>query len=116
MGPTLSLRKMSLIQSGFFALIVVLSIILLTDITKNKNKLTSENRSKTSEYTNYLLGGLKFLFSSKVIFLFLIGTAIYNATWIIWGSIILSPLYFGYSGTDAIAGILRTSLTDPSQA
>lgn len=52
--------------------------------------------------------GISFLFSSKGVFFLLLGFVFIQSTWTIWSSLILFVMYFGYTGTDALAGILRT--------
>jgi MFS family permease len=105
---TLSSRRIVFtIQFGLTIIIIFLILIYLRDI-----KVESQSVDETEINSNlkYLKGGIRFLFSSKAAFLFLIGNAIFNITWMIWSGLILFPLYFGYTGTDALAGLLRTSI------
>ncbi|MHA2203501.1 MAG: MFS transporter [Candidatus Hodarchaeales archaeon] len=113
MATLVSRRIVFAIQFGLTIIIIFLILIYLRDIKINieASVETSELKSsKVSNYFMYLKGGIKFLFSSKAAFLFLIGNAIFSVTWMIWGGLVLFPLYFGYTGTDALAGLLRTSL------
>ncbi|MHA2247913.1 MAG: hypothetical protein ACXADY_23400 [Candidatus Hodarchaeales archaeon] len=48
------------------------------------------------------------MFSSKFAFFLLIGIGILTSTWWIWGTLILFPIYFGYTGDDIGANLLRT--------
>lgn len=101
------------IQTGLSVIVILLVITYLKDIkvsNEEKDKATSSNSEKIINYLLFLKGGVTFLFSSKATFLFLFGLSVYNVTWLIWGNLILTPLYFGYTGTDALAGLLRTSL------
>lgn len=48
------------------------------------------------------------MFSSKAVFFLLFGMAFIIATWTIWAMIVLFPIYFGYTGDDFGANLLRT--------
>lgn len=101
------------IQFGLTTIVILLILVFLRDVKSSKSEvksLNSSNLDKISNYFGLLKGGIAFLFSSKEVFLFLVGSSIYNVTWMIWGSLILFPLYFGYTGTDALASLLRTTL------
>ncbi|MFX0181574.1 MAG: MFS transporter [Candidatus Hodarchaeota archaeon] len=105
-----SRQSVFLLQFGLVLIVIVLILVFLKDIQTDE-ELDSFSESKSiSGYFGFLKGGIKFLFSSKAIFLFLVGTSIYNVTWMIWGNLILFPIYFGYTGSDALASILRTLL------
>ncbi len=109
----ISRRIVFTIQFGLTIIIIFLILVYLRDIkidSETPIKSSELKSSKVSNYFMYLKGGIKFLFSSKAAFLFLVGNAIFNVTWMIWGGLVLFPLYFGYTGTDAFAGLLRTSL------
>ncbi|MHA2307393.1 MAG: MFS transporter [Candidatus Hodarchaeales archaeon] len=101
------------IQFGLSALVIALILYFLKDIQSTKSqalKSYSSISDNIQSYFGFLKGGISFFFSSKKVFLYLIGSSIYNVTWMIWGSLILFPLYFGYTGTDVLASLLRTSL------
>ena len=87
--------------------IVILVILFLVKDIKKEN-IESKKKNSTQNYYNFLKGGVTFLFSSKIAFFFIIGWSIYNVTWVVWGNLILFPLYFGYSGSDSVASVLRT--------
>ncbi|MHA2246591.1 MAG: MFS transporter [Candidatus Hodarchaeales archaeon] len=109
----ISRRIVFAIQFGLTIIIIFLFLAYLRDIKTedvSQIELSEAKSSRISTYFIYLKGGVQFLFSSKAVFLFLIGNAIYNVTWMIWGGLVLFPIYFGYTGTDALAGLLRTSL------
>jgi MFS family permease len=94
----------------FLTLLVILLILLyLTDIKlEGLDNTKAKEKIKLKEYSILLIGGIKFVISSKRIFFFFLGLSIYNVTWLIWGNLILFPIYFGYTGTDALASTLRT--------
>lgn len=113
LATLISRRIVFTIQFGLTTIIILLILIYLKDIKIDKvtpGESSELKTSKVSNYFTYLKGGVKFLFSSKAAFFFLIGNAIFNVTWMIWGGLVLFPLYFGYTGTDVLAGLLRTSL------
>jgi hypothetical protein len=60
-----------------------------------------------SSYFGILGEALKFSFTKKHILTFIIGVCLIQAVWSIWGTFILFPLYFGYTGTDFGAGVFR---------
>ena len=58
-------------------------------------------------YINLAKEGIKFtLFTRHMAFL-VISICLWNMIWHIWAKLILFPIYFGYTGSDAGAGILR---------
>jgi MFS family permease len=99
------------IQFGLAILVTVLILIFLTDAQASsisQDKTRPEFSMK--RYIDFLLGGIRFLFSTRTRFLFIIGLSIQNVVWLIWGNLILFPLYYGYTGTDFLASTLRTTL------
>ncbi|MFX0139399.1 MAG: MFS transporter, partial [Candidatus Hodarchaeota archaeon] len=107
MATVISREIVFLLQSILSFFTISLILVLLQDI-KIDHLDREEKKTKTEGYFYYLKGGIQFLLSSKVTFLFLIGLSIYTVTWYIWGSLLLFPIYFGYSGSDGVTGILRT--------
>ena len=71
-----------------------------------EEELTVEPSS--SNFLTFLLGGFKFLVSSKSTFFFLMGMSLIYAALNVWGSLILFPIYFGYTGSDGLASLFRT--------
>lgn len=96
----------------FLSLIVVFLIFLFVKDIKmdEEENITKDKRDLKREYITFLSGGIKFVFSSKSVSLFIIGLSISNVTWLIWGNLILFPIYFGYTGSDVFASTLRTTL------
>ncbi|MFX1284830.1 MAG: MFS transporter [Promethearchaeota archaeon] len=97
-----------------FFLQVFLTIFLIVYTLKNLNDidfdgdLSGESESQKRSYVQYLKGGIKFMFLSKATFFLILGLAIYQVTWLIWGNLILFPLYFGYTGSDFGTSVIRT--------
>jgi MFS family permease len=96
---------------AIFAIIIIIPIyILVTDEKTDESlKIDSGDQGSSNNYLTHLVGGIKFLFGNKAPFFFITGTALIFSSFAIWGSLILLPLYFGYSGSDSIAATLRTS-------
>ncbi|UCG00348.1 MAG: MFS transporter [Candidatus Heimdallarchaeota archaeon] len=92
------------LQFSLTTFLIVYTSKILAD-TDPKGKISEEEKPS---YFQYLKGGVKFMLLSKTTFLFIIGLAIYQVTWLIWGSLILFPLYFGYTGSDFGTSIIRT--------
>ena len=60
-----------------------------------------------SSYFGIMGEALKFSFTKKHILTFIVGICLIQSVWSIWGTFILFPLYFGYTGTDFGAGGFR---------
>ncbi|MFW9780371.1 MAG: MFS transporter [Candidatus Heimdallarchaeota archaeon] len=95
------------LQSVLVGLLIICVLILVKDLPEESSEESSE-AEKTLTYFTYLKGGIAFLFSSKTAFFFLMGSAIYSVHVMVWARLILFPLYFGYTGNDAGASLLRT--------
>lgn len=91
---------------------IVFLIILVIKLLKIPSTHTEfENQNTTNPkkgYTHYFSSSLKFLFSTKERFFILLGLVIWRVYIIIWGTLILLPIYYGYSGSDKLSGIIRT--------
>ncbi len=98
------------IQFGLSLIVVLLILIFIKDIkTEDEESLSNGEISKNGYFTQ-LTGGIKFLFQNKLTFFFITGLSIYNVVWLIWGNLILFPIYYGYTGSDVLASTLRTVL------
>lgn len=98
---------------GFQAVAVILIIILVYLVVTDEKEDVSigdseKERHSSNNYFKHLVGGVKFLLSSKEAFFFIFGSALLFASFTIWGNLILFPIYFGYSGSDGLASSLRT--------
>ena len=58
-------------------------------------------------YFALLFDGIKFAFSSKLMIFLVLSSVIMTTVGLVWYSLILFPIYFGYTGNDLGAGILR---------
>lgn len=110
------LYSRELVFSVQFFLSLIMIIIVLTQIKDISSKINLKSNQipiinserKKSQYFSYLEGGVRFMFSSKAVFFLLLGMAFITATWTIWAMIVLFPIYFGYTGDDFGANLLRT--------
>ena len=104
-----TLYSREIVFSIQFFLSLIMVIIVLTQIKDISSKIPIINAErKKSQYFSYLEGGVRFMFSSKAVFFLLLGMAFITATWTIWAMIVLFPIYFGYTGDDFGANLLRT--------
>ncbi len=100
-------------QLVFFLQFFLITFLIMYT-SKNLNDIdpdvdvSEESEFPKRSYFEYLKGGIRFMFQSKTTFLFILGLAIYQVTWLIWGNLILFPLYFGYTGSDFGTSIIRT--------
>ena len=95
------------IQGILFIILIPIVIVYLTDAKVDHLAI---GLPKKHSYFYHFTGGFSFLFSSKKTLFLFIGLAIYFALAGVWASLILFPLYFGYTGSDAGVGMLRSSL------
>ncbi|MHA2073689.1 MAG: MFS transporter, partial [Candidatus Hodarchaeales archaeon] len=95
---------------GFLSIFLIILVLLVIKDEEIDMIVSSDKKKKSAVngYFSHFLAGLKFLFSSKAPFFFILGTAFLFGSFAIWGNLILMPLYFGYSGSDSLASGLRT--------
>jgi MFS family permease len=84
----------------------VLTAILFFSIVKDFPGIERPKKSLRS-YFSLLREGIQFVFTSRILLLFIIGLCIGEGLAIIWYELILFPVYFGYTGSDGGVGILR---------
>ncbi len=90
------------------AVLAFIAIIISLTLLRERSQSQKPLLQKKANFSTHLKGGLAFFVSNKRIFFFLLGSAIYDAGWIVWISIILFPFYFGYTGSDQMATLLRS--------
>ncbi len=81
---------------------------LIEDLPEVKAARTK--RPSFSEYTGVLSDGIRFLFSDKYVTYLILGGCIVMSTGMVWGSLILFPMYFAYLLTDVAVSSFRTLL------
>ncbi|MHA1960436.1 MAG: MFS transporter [Candidatus Thorarchaeota archaeon] len=72
-----------------------------------------EKRPSMKEYTNLLKSGVSFVRSDKFVFYVIIGGCVMFSSTMVWGNLILFPLYFSYLLTDIAVSSYRTILFIP---
>ncbi len=97
------------IQAILIAPLILIVLYAIRDVQTGIGKIKKDTDEVKESYFSHFVGGLGFLFSTKAAFFFLVGTALLFASFTIWGNLILFPIYFGYTGTDGMASILRTT-------
>jgi MFS family permease len=84
---------------------VILAVVFLVTI---KNLPGIEIPEKTvKNYFRLMYEGIHFSLTNKVMIFMMLGISFSAGMWIIWGSMILFPLYFSYTGSDAGAASYR---------
>jgi MFS family permease len=90
-----------------FLVQVILMIIIGIVILLTLNDIETTEEKKQENYLRILTGGIDLLIKSPRLLLFVVGSIILAAPIIIWTELILFIFYFGYTGSDASAGIFR---------
>ncbi len=104
-------REFSFLLQGSAGLIFAIIIIYVLNDYFKVDDPNSMVHLKTRNLKNFFTTskeGVKFLFHSKRIFFFLAGIILFQTIWMIWALLILFVIYFGYTGTDFLAGMFRT--------
>ncbi|MHA2250224.1 MAG: MFS transporter [Candidatus Kariarchaeaceae archaeon] len=97
------------VQSILITVIAILVIMILSDLpTEGELALNPEKSSQN--YFDLLKGGISYVISRKSVLIFVLGFSVINAVWTLWGTLMLFPIYFGYTGSDSLAGVLRSSI------
>lgn len=105
-GGSLSTHFSRVLVFKIEASLSLFAIILTLIFLRNSRNYIVKHES--DQYMDHLKGGISFIFSSKKKFIFIFGTSIYDAGWVIWISIILFPFYYGYTGSDQVSTLLRS--------
>ncbi|MFX0205625.1 MAG: MFS transporter, partial [Candidatus Hodarchaeota archaeon] len=113
LSVTFSRQTVFFLQAWFSLILVSFVLLKIKNITIMIRESDVEIPSNGKEeggnsYFAYIKGGMRFMLSSKAAFFLILGIGILTTTWWIWGSLILFPLYYGYSGDDMGANLLRT--------
>ncbi|MHA2097719.1 MAG: MFS transporter [Candidatus Kariarchaeaceae archaeon] len=91
-----------LVTGIFLLLLIPFILFYMRDVS-----IKEKEGKKSNNYLSFFKGGISYLFSSKKAFFLLLGVAVIDLAFSIWFTLILFPVYFGYSGSDAGVGILR---------
>ncbi|MGY5874748.1 MAG: MFS transporter [Candidatus Thorarchaeota archaeon] len=101
-----------------FQLEAVLMIVLAVAIMRLVQDFpeveeSRQDRPSYSEYTTLLGDGIRFLFSNQFVKYLVIGGMLAASSIMVWGNLILFPLYFSYLITDVAVAGFRTVLFFP---
>ncbi len=72
-----------------------------------------KERPSMSEYTNILKQGVSFLLSDKYVTYIILGGCLVMSAGMVWGQLLLFPMYFSYLITDVAVSSFRTILFVP---
>ena len=86
-------------------LLIPIILVFLTSFTK-KNPLKIKSNKKG--YFYFLNNGLRYFISSKQTFSLIFGISMNILASNLWALLLLFPIYFGYTGSDAGVSLLRT--------
>lgn len=100
MASTISRKSVFVFQIFFYLILALLSLKVLNQIEKSKND------SKTS-YKEIFQTGISFILKNNGVKLYIVGGIFFSMTWYIWTELVLIPMYFGYTGSDTLAGLFR---------
>lgn len=90
--------------------VIMIFLAISFYITIKSPKLASQNINEELPkmgFLGYLKQGFE-VFKNRNTTLLILGLILMNASGYAWGSMILFPLYFGYSGSDFGAGLIRS--------
>ncbi|MHA2249322.1 MAG: MFS transporter [Candidatus Kariarchaeaceae archaeon] len=91
------------IQAYGMVIVCVLVLIYVKEIHQGKI-------NEKIPYFTLLKGGITSVVENKVVLTLVIATVLHQATTVVFGSLLLFPIYFGYTGSDFGASIFRFSL------
>jgi MFS family permease len=110
MATQISREHVFFMQACMTFILIILVFFLVKNVVKDKEEEIQQVQQSSRDFFGFLIGGIKFLGSSKTAFFFLVGMSMIFAAYNIWGTLILFPIYFGYSGSDGLASTYRTVL------
>ncbi|MHA1966329.1 MAG: MFS transporter [Candidatus Hodarchaeales archaeon] len=92
-------------MGGIFMIFLIITV-MKDQYEKKKTQNLFQNFLK--KYLTTTKDGMTFFFSSKKVFFFLFAQMIYLGVWGIWLNFVAFVIYYGYSGSDDVTGIVRT--------
>lgn len=107
LATTLGRANVFIIEAIIGGLLTIFVYRYMTDLQIDIPSEVPEEESKPN-FIDILKGGIAFLLESKINMILIIGFAVIQFAFQIWRSLLLFPVYFGYSGSDTIAGFLRS--------
>ncbi|MBN2229957.1 MAG: MFS transporter [Candidatus Thorarchaeota archaeon] len=97
-------------------LCIVISVVafkVIRDLPEVQEEKRGETRPTIGEYTSLLKGGVSYLFREPWVKYVITGSMLAGSTVMVWGNLILFPLYFSYLFTDIAVASYRTLLFVP---
>lgn len=110
MATLISREHVFFVQACMSFILIIMVLFLVKNVEVEKEEESQQVEQSPRDFFAFLTGGFKFLVSSKTAFFFLVGMSIIFAAFTIWGTLILFPVYFGYSGSDGLTSMYRTVL------
>jgi MFS family permease len=98
------------VQAVLCTLIAVIVLRVIQDFPEVE---ASREKPTMSEYTGLLKDGVKFLFSDRFIMFLTVGSMLCMSCIMVWGNLILFPMYYSYLRTDVAVAAFRTLLFLP---
>ena len=86
----------------------ILIILIWLFMNDSPEFLQSTLESKQQSYLAFISKGISFLFSSKYMFFVLVGIATFDLLFVIFGNILLFPLFFRYTKSDFTISAMRS--------
>jgi hypothetical protein len=99
------------LQAVLMTILAITGFFLIVDFPEVREARTG--RPSFSEYTGVLSGGIKYLLGNPFIKYIVIGGMLATSSIIVWGNLILFPLYFSYLLSDVAVASFRTLLFLP---
>ncbi|OLS24005.1 MAG: hypothetical protein HeimC3_22300 [Candidatus Heimdallarchaeota archaeon LC_3] len=101
-------RQFVFLLQAFLVIILIFLIIIMIKDVQSTEKIEEMEKKSESNFLSYLKGGIKYFFSSKSSFFLILGLALHDLVLQIFGTLLLLPLFFAYSGSDLLTSIMRT--------
>ncbi|MFX0093838.1 MAG: MFS transporter [Candidatus Hodarchaeota archaeon] len=108
MATLMSRQFVFFVQAAMSTILIIIALALVRDVKTPTIDQMDKKKTSLMDYLGFLKGGIAFLVSSKTAFFFIVGTSIIFAAFNVWGTLLLFPIYFGYTGSDQLASIFRT--------
>ncbi|MFW9977369.1 MAG: MFS transporter [Candidatus Thorarchaeota archaeon] len=101
------------LQGVLAIVIAIVAFNVVRDLPEVQEEKRKQARPTMSEYTSLLRGGVSYLFNEPWVKYVIIGSMLAGSTVMVWGNLILFPMYFSYLFTDVAVASYRTLLFAP---
>ncbi|RDE15891.1 MAG: hypothetical protein C4K49_05445 [Candidatus Thorarchaeota archaeon] len=102
------------LQAILCVLIAASVLVLVQDLPEVK--ASRQKRPSFGEYGSLLKAGVSYIFSEPFVKYVMIGTMVTASSILVWGNLILFPMYYAYLATDVAVALFRTLLFIPGVA